>query len=167
MPNLMITQQVTLWTPLTWAQIYPPVEDLTTPPIFTDPKNAENLTNSDTGDSETDRPQIDFIGEYCRTCISKWSRCICKPVSDCHEYPINIILQMDSPSNKDQNDKHPLPSDWNNQENFWNSEEYEKTRSHKPKHRWMPPPQKGQWLWLEWQFVSTKLLGKGLIPGIS
>ena len=70
------------------------------------------------------------------------SRCICKPGSDWDEDPINIIPQMDSPSNKDQNYKHPLPSDWSDQENFWNGEEYEKIRSHKARHRWMLPPKR-------------------------
>ena len=93
--------------------------------IFTDPEVAEKLTSSDTGDSETEGPQISFIGEYCRTCISKWSRCICKPGSDWDEDPINIIPQTDSPSNKDQNDRHPLLSDWSDQENFWSNNETE------------------------------------------
>ena len=101
--------------------------------IFTDPNIAENLTNSDTGDSETERPQADFIGEYCRTCISKWSRCICKTGSDLDENAINNIMQMNGPSHNDQNDKHLLPLDWNNQENFWNGNEYEKSRTHRPR----------------------------------
>ena len=63
----MMTPKVTQWTPLTQEQTYPQVKDLATPPlIFTDPKIAEKLTISDTGDSETEGPQVDFIGEYCR-----------------------------------------------------------------------------------------------------
>ena len=54
---------------------YPPL-------IFTDTKIAESLTNSDTGDSETEGPQVEFLGEYCRTCITKWPKCICKPGLD-------------------------------------------------------------------------------------
>ena len=53
------------------------------PKIFTDPKAAETLINSDTGnDSETENSQIPFLGDYCSTCINKWPRCICKPSSD-------------------------------------------------------------------------------------
>ena len=51
----MMIPKVTQWTPLTWAHIYPQVEDLTTPlsylPIH---EIAENLTNSDTGNNETE-----------------------------------------------------------------------------------------------------------------
>ena len=97
------------------------------------------MTDSDMGDSETERPQVNLIGEYCRMCISKWSRCICKPGSDWDENPIYIIMQMDNPSNNDQNDKHPLPLDWSNQENFWNGKEYEKSRTHRPRPYRIPP----------------------------
>ena len=101
---------------------YPPL-------IFTDPKVAANLTDSDARDSETEGPQIDFIGEYCKVCISKWPSCICKPGSDWDNDQNNIITQMDSPSNKDQNNEHPLPSDWSDQENFWNGKTYENSRT--------------------------------------
>ena len=112
------------------------------PKIFTDPKAAETLINSDKGkDSETENPQIPFIRDYCRTCISKWHRCLYKPVSDWDEDPINIITQTDSPSNDNkQHDKHPLPSDWSENEKFWNGKEYKKTRPQKPRYRFMPPP---------------------------
>ena len=47
---------------------------------------------------------------------------------------------MDSPSNNnDQNDKHPLPLDWSNQENFWNGKEYEKSKARRPRPYRMPP----------------------------
>ena len=73
---------------------------------------AETMTHSDTrNDSETEPPQIPFIGDYCKTCISKWPKCICKSGSDWDENPIDIT-QTDNPSNKENNnDKHPLPSD--------------------------------------------------------
>ena len=48
-------------------------------------------------------------------------------------------MQMDSPSNNDQNDKHPLPSDWSNQESFWNGNEYEKSRTYRPRPYRIPP----------------------------
>ena len=87
----MTIPKVTQWTPPTQAHTYLQVEDLTTPLIYTDPKIAENLTQSDNGDSETEGPQVDFIGEYCGMCITKWFRCMCKPGSDWDEDPINII----------------------------------------------------------------------------
>ena len=76
---------------------YPPL-------IFTDPEVAEKLTNSDTGHSETEGPQIPSIGDYCRTCISKWSRCICKSGSDWDENPIDITTQISSPSNRNRHE---------------------------------------------------------------
>ena len=66
--------------------------------FFTDPKAAETLINSDTGDdSETENPHISFIGDCCSACINKWPRCICKPGSDWDEDPIDI-MQTDSPT---------------------------------------------------------------------
>ena len=45
---------------------------------------------------------------------------------------------MDSPSNV-KNDRHPIPSDWSDQENFWNGKAYEKSTG--PQHRyWSIPP---------------------------
>ena len=59
--------------------------------------------------------------------MTKWSRCICKPESDWDDDQNYIVeTQMDSPCNV-KNDKHPIPSDWNNQENFWNDKAYEKS----------------------------------------
>ena len=62
------------------------------PKIFNNPKVAETMTHSDTGnDSEVEiPPHIPFIGDYCKTCISKWPTCICKPGSDWDENPIDI-----------------------------------------------------------------------------
>ena len=53
------------------------------PKIFTYPKVAETVTHSNTGnDSEVEiPPHIPFIGDYCKACISKWPKCICKPHS--------------------------------------------------------------------------------------
>ena len=48
-------------------------------------------------------------------------------------------MQTDSPSNKDQNDKHPLPSDWSDQETFWKGKEYEKSRTYRPRPCRIPP----------------------------
>ena len=97
------------------------------------------MTASDARDSETEGPQIDIIGEYCKVCISKWSRFICKPGSDWDDDQNKIITQMYIPSNKNQNNKHPLPSDWSDQENFWNGKEYEKSRTYRPR-PWRIPP---------------------------
>ena len=47
------------------------------PKIFTSP----NYVDSDT-DIETIPPDIPNLDEYCQTCISKKTRCICKPLSD-------------------------------------------------------------------------------------
>ena len=53
------------------------------PFIFTDPEHAINIPNSDTVDGVTERPQLDsYVGDYCEECVTKWSRCICKPESD-------------------------------------------------------------------------------------
>ena len=48
-------------------------------------------------------------------------------------------MQMDSPSTKDQTDKHPLPLDWSDQENFSTGKEYEKSRTHRPSPHGIPP----------------------------
>ena len=64
---------------------------------------------------------------------------MCKPGSDWDEHPINIITQTDTPSNRDQNNKHPLPSDWSDQENFLYGKEYEKSRTHRPRPYRIPP----------------------------
>ena len=54
---------------------YPPL-------IFTDPEHAANIPDSDV-DSVTERPQISsYVGDYCEDCVTKWSRCICRPESD-------------------------------------------------------------------------------------
>ena len=103
------------------------------------------VTHSDTGnDSEVKiPPHMPYIGDYCKTCISKWLMCICKPSSDWDENPINI-MQTDNPSKKENNnnDKHPLPSDWSEEENFWNGKDYEKTRPKKPRYRHFPCPKR-------------------------
>ena len=78
------------------------------PKSFTNPKVSETITHSDTGnDSEVEiPPHIPFIGDYCKTCISKWPRCICKPSSDWEENPIDIT-QTNNPSNKENNNDKP------------------------------------------------------------
>ena len=73
-------------------------------------------------------------------CISKWLKCICKPSSDWYEDLIDVT-QTDNPSNKDNNDKHSLPSDWSDKENFCNGKTYEKTRCLNP--ACFPPLKKG------------------------
>ena len=60
-----------------------------TPKIFTDQKCTATQTDTD-NDSETDQPHIPFLGDYCQTCISKWSRCTRKPPSDWDADPITI-----------------------------------------------------------------------------
>ena len=68
-------------------------------------------------------PHFPNLEEYCRTCISKKTKCICKPMSDCDADLVDIT-QPDCPNNNKNNDRdnrqdHPLPSDWSDQENFW------------------------------------------------
>ena len=54
---------------------YPPL-------IFTDPEHAANISDSDI-DSVTERSQLSsYVGDYCEDCVTKWSRCICRPESD-------------------------------------------------------------------------------------
>ena len=66
------------------------------------------------------------MGDYCEDCVTKWSRCICRPESDWDDDQNHTVrAQMDSPSNV-ENNKHPIPSDWSNQENFWNGKVSEK-----------------------------------------
>ena len=46
------------------------------PFIFTDPEYATNIPDSDI-DSVTERPQLSsYVGDYCKVCVTKWSRCI-------------------------------------------------------------------------------------------
>ena len=98
---------------------YPPL-------IFTDPEHAANIPNSDT-DSVTERPQISsYVAGYCEDCVTKWSRCICRPESDWDDDQNHVVkTQTDNPSNV-ENDRHPIPSNWSNQEDFWNGKAYEK-----------------------------------------
>ena len=100
---------------------YPPL-------IFTDPEFAANIPDSDTIDSVTEKPQLNnYVGEYCKDSVTKWSRCICKSESDWdNDHTYTVRTQMDSPPNV-ENDRHPIPSDWSNQENLWNGKAYEKS----------------------------------------
>ena len=75
------------------------------PKVFTDPKYSAAQTDTD-NDSETDQLHIPFLGDYCQTCISKQSRCTCKPPSDWDADLIDIT-QPDSPTNDDKGDGHP------------------------------------------------------------
>ena len=99
---------------------YPPL-------IFIDPEHATNIPDSDTMDSVTERPQLSsYVGDYCEECVTKWSRCICRPESDWDDYQNYIVrTQADSPSNV-ENYRHPIPSNWSNQEDFWNGKVSEK-----------------------------------------
>ena len=99
---------------------YPPL-------IFTDPEHAVNIPDSDI-DGVTEGPQISsYVGNYCEDCVKKWPRCICKPESDWGDDQNYIVeTQMDSPSNV-KSDRHPIPSDWSDQEHFWNGKAYEKS----------------------------------------
>ena len=95
---------------------YPPL-------IFTDPEQAANIPESDIG-SVTERPQLSSnVGDYCEECVTKWSRCICRPESDWDDdQNYTVRTQTDRPSNV-ENNKHHIPSD---QEAFWNGKAYEK-----------------------------------------
>ena len=56
------------------------------------------------------------MGDYCEECVTKWSRCICRPESDWDDDQNYIVwAQMDNPSTK-ENNRHPIPSNWINQE---------------------------------------------------
>ena len=56
----------------------------------------------------------------------KWATCICRPESDWDDdQNYTVRTQMDSPSNV-ENNRHPVPSDWSDQEDFWNGKVYEK-----------------------------------------
>ena len=107
---------------------YPPL-------IFTDPKVAANLTDSDTRDNVTEGPQIsNYVGNYCKDCVTKWPRCLCKPESDWDDdHTYSVKTQMDNPPNV-ENEKPPIPSDWSDQENFWNGKTYERSRTPRPKY---------------------------------
>ena len=106
---------------------YPPV-------IFTDSEYAANLP-----DSETEGPQIiNYMGEYCEDCITKWSRCICRSESDWdddHNYAVRT--QTESPSIAESNE-HPIPSNWSDQENVWSGKAYEKSTVPQPRY-WSIP----------------------------
>ena len=71
---------------------------------------------------------------YCEDCVTKWPRCICKPESDWgddHNYAVRT--QANSPSIA-ENNKYLIPSDWSNQENFWNGKAYEKSTGPQCRH---------------------------------
>ena len=94
--------------------------------IFSGPKHAANIPDSEI-DSMTERPQpISYVGDYCKDCVTKWSRCICRPDSDWDDdQNYTIRTQMDSPSNGESN-RNPIPSEWNDQKDFWNGKSSEK-----------------------------------------
>ena len=49
-----------------------------------------------------ERPQLSgYVGDYCKECATKWSRCICRPESDLQNYTVRT--QMDNPSNVENN----------------------------------------------------------------
>ena len=99
---------------------YPPL-------IFIDPEHAANIPDSDI-DSVTERPQISsYVGDYCEACVTKWPRCICKPESDWDDDQNYIVMTQTNSLSDVKNDRHPIPSDLSNQENFWNGKAYEKS----------------------------------------
>ena len=71
-------------------------------------------------DGVTERPQLDsYVGDYCKEYVIKWSRCISKPKSDWDDdQNYTVRTQTDSLSNV-ENNRHPIPSDWSDQEEFW------------------------------------------------
>ena len=81
------------------------------PLIFTDPEHATNIPDSDNKDSVTERAHLSsYVGDYCEECVTKWSRCICRPESDWDGDQIYTVrTQTDSPSNVGNN-RHPKPS---------------------------------------------------------
>ena len=133
--------------------IYPPL-------IYTDPEHASNIPDGDI-DSVTERPQVSsYVGDYCEDCVTKWSRCICRPESDWYDdQKYTVRTQTDSPSNV-ETDRHPIPSNWSDQKAFWNGkveklpfsqcEDWDKSKTQETK----------KWLWLEWQSLPTELWGK-------
>ena len=65
--------------------------------------------------------------DYCEDFVTKWSRCICRLESDWDDdQNYTLKTQMDNLSNV-ENDRHPIPSDWSDQEDFWNGKAYEKS----------------------------------------
>ena len=108
--------------------------------IFTDPKYSVAQTDTDNY-SETDQPNIPFLGDYCQTCISKQSRCTCKPPSEWDADLIDIT-QPNSPATNDKGNGHPPPSDWSNQENFGSGKTYDNIRPSSLKPVQMPPPKR-------------------------
>ena len=101
-------------------------------------------------DSDLDveiHPHIPNLQEYCMTCVSKKTRCTCKPMSD---WSADLIdsTQPDCPNNNSNNNKndredrqdHPLSSDWSDQENIWSGKTYDKVRPTSLTPVQMPPP---------------------------
>ena len=83
-------------------------------------------------DSDSDDDIPPHIEDYCRTCLTKWVKCSCKPMSDWSVELIDIT-QLDLPNpdnNKDRDDEQDqaLPSDWTDQDNFWSGKTYDKVR---------------------------------------
>ena len=109
------------------------------PKMFTDPKYAAAQTDTD-NDSETNPLHIQFLGDYCQTCISKWSRCTCKPPSDWDADPIDIT-QPDSPANNDKGDRHPYLQIGVTRK-FFGMRRHDKTRPSSLKPVQMPPPKR-------------------------
>ena len=66
---------------------------------------------------------------------------VCKQGSDWDADPIDIS-QMDSTYNNGKGNSHPLPSDWSDQEKYWNGTAYEKTRPDRLRPVQMPPPKR-------------------------
>ena len=101
-------------------------------------------------DSNSDNdipPHIPDLEDYCRMCLSRKVRCICKPMSDWSVELIDIT-QPDHPSpdnNANNNDKddiqdQALPSNWSDQDNIWLGKMYDKVRPITLKPVPVPPP---------------------------
>ena len=138
---------------------YPPL-------IFTDPEYAANIPDSDI-ESLTEKPQLNnYVGEYCKDCVTKWSRCICKSESDWdNDHTYTVRTQMDSPSNV-ENDRYSIPSDWSNEENFWNGKAHGKSTGPQCRHWNIPTKQDDNDS--DWTLtLPTELQGKNSIPGNS
>ena len=99
---------------------YPPL-------IFTDPEHVANIPDCDI-DSVTERPRIsNYVGDYCEDCVPEWPRCICKSESDWDDEQNYIVMTQTKSLSNVKNGRHPIPSDWSNQEDFWNGKAYERS----------------------------------------
>ena len=66
--------------------------------------------------------------------MTKWTRCLCEPESDWDNDHAYADKKLADSQPHVKNEKPPIPSNWSDEQNFWNGKAYEKSRNPRPKY---------------------------------